>query len=107
MTQLSEANLRGYLLRDLPESEQTEVEDQLFTQVSAVEQLSVVEDELIDAYVRNELAERDRISFETHFVTSSRRAERVKMAELLLSRATALKTPDAGSLRMPHAALGW
>jgi hypothetical protein len=99
MAHLSEADLRRYLLQDLRDSEQTEVEDELFTQESATEQLFRAEAELIDAYVTNELSQRDRTLFETRFVTSSRRAERVKTAELLLSRAAASKPASTARSR--------
>ncbi len=99
MAHLSEADLRRYLLQDLRDSEQTEVEDELFAQESATEQLFRAEAELIDAYVTNELSQRERTLFETRFVTSSRRAERVKTAELLLSRAAASKPASTARAR--------
>src|SRR5689334_400392 len=116
MARLTELRLRQYLLRDLPDREQEEVEAELFAEDSGAEQLSAAEDELIDAYVRNELSARERTLFETSFVTSSRIAQRVQMAGALLSHVAAeskirartsrrsWRSAFADMLRLPYAA---
>src|SRR5688572_7550306 len=96
MAQLTEAHLRRYLLRELSESEQDEVETVLFAKESDAELLPDAESELIDAYVRDELSQRERNLFETKFVSSSRIAERIQIAEALLSRAAESTKPVFG-----------
>src|ERR1044071_1791611 len=90
--------LRHYLLGELSEDEQSGVEERLFTTEEYGQQLSLVEDDLIDSYVRGELSSRERERFESHFLTSPRRISRVAFAESLASsqQARQVRNPAAG-----------
>jgi hypothetical protein len=101
-----------YLLGELSAEEQAKLEDEYFTQDNSFEQLLAIEDELIDAYVRGKLPERERTLFETHFLSTPKRRERVAFArELLraiaskgaplLEQASASARPAIGSEKIP------
>src|SRR5947207_11527127 len=80
-----QSRLRRYLLGELPEEEQAKVEEGLFTTDGLWEELSLLEDDIIDSYVRGELQGHDRARFESHFLSSPRRISRVAFARSLLS----------------------
>jgi hypothetical protein len=88
------ALLRRYLLGDLrpptgsdtAASLQTEIEERLFTEAEMVDRLSVIEDDLVDDYVRGELNQGDRELFEKNFLVSPRRREKVAFAKELAKR---------------------
>ncbi|MCI0337298.1 MAG: zf-HC2 domain-containing protein [Acidobacteria bacterium] len=71
-----------YLLGELSAEESGRLEERLFAN-EGYEQLLVVEEELIEAYVRGELSARDRERFENHFLTSPARRERVEFTKTL------------------------
>ncbi|MDQ3257528.1 MAG: zf-HC2 domain-containing protein [Acidobacteriota bacterium] len=73
-----------YLLGELSEEEQSRLEDEYFARDDFFEQLLVIEDDLIDAYVRGELSANRRAQFEKHFLSLPQRRERVGFASELL-----------------------
>jgi len=79
-----------YLLGEFPEEWRAQFEERLFTDPECFDQLLVAEDQLIEAYLRGELAEREQRSFKEYFLTSSRRREKLAMMSALLQ---ALETP--------------
>jgi anti-sigma factor RsiW len=79
-----EAVLRRYLLGELSDGERESVEARLFENDECSEHLSIVEDVLIDAYVRGELRDLELAHFESHFLSSPRRRERVSLAKAWL-----------------------
>ncbi|HJY33685.1 MAG TPA: hypothetical protein VJ260_02475, partial [Vicinamibacterales bacterium] len=56
-----------YLLGTLTEEEQVQVEDRAFADGDYMSALETAEADLIDAYVRGELSQSDRRSFELQF----------------------------------------
>jgi len=83
-----------YLLGELTEQERAELEQAYFVSDAAFEELSTVEDELIEAYVQAELSPADRERFERGFLTTPRRRERVDFTRRL--KAEAAKRSVAG-----------
>lgn len=83
-----EAISRRYLLGDLAEDDATRLEDDYFADDSAFEAVQFAEDEIIDAYVRNELSAEERKHFQENLLTSTRISQRVEFAKLLAARAT-------------------
>lgn len=77
-----------YLLGEMSEQEKMLLEEQYFGDDDFFEQLLLVEGELIDAYVRDELHGRERVRFESHFLASPRRRQRVETARALVEYAT-------------------
>lgn len=80
---IDEEKIKGYLLGHIAEEDESEVEARLLTDRAFYEELSVVEDELIDQYLRGALSPSDRQSFESHFVKSSERQQKVRFAKAL------------------------
>lgn len=87
-----------YLLGDLSEDEKTRMEEAFFADDSKFEAVEVAEDELIDAYVRNELSPEEQLQFKAKIQTSLRLMGRVNFAQILAEKAnSSLSTEVEGS----------
>jgi hypothetical protein len=75
-----EEELRRYLLGKLSPDEMDNLEERFFEDGDLFETLSIVEDELIEDYVKDELSATDRLKFETKFLTSKNRKEKLNNA---------------------------
>jgi len=91
---IQEGRLSQYLLGTLSESERESIESEYFADEDAFEQMLIAEDELVDAYARNELSAQERRQFEQNFLNSSPARERVHFARAL-SGAVAEARPAA------------
>jgi hypothetical protein len=80
---IDETLLVKYLLGNLTEGEQVQVEDRAFADVDYLGALEAAETDLIDAYVRGELSQSDRRSFELRFLTSPQRRSKLEFARAL------------------------
>lgn len=67
----------GYLLGDLPEEKQAEIEDRAFQDEQYLQNILAAESDLIDEYVRGELSNSARRQFESRFLTSAERRRKV------------------------------
>lgn len=81
---MTDERIIAYLLEELPEQELEQFEDECFAQETWPEQLNLVEEDLIDAYLRAELTQEQRQHFERNYLTSEARKERVIIAAALL-----------------------
>jgi len=72
-----------YLLGELPEEQQIEIEDRAFQDKEYLAAITAVENDLIDEYVREELSETERRKFEARFLASAERRKRVEFAKAL------------------------
>ena len=79
----SETLIARYLLGELPEEQQVEIEDRAFADKSYLASITAVENDLIDEYVRNELSGAERQRFEKQFLASAERRKRVEFARAL------------------------
>lgn len=79
----SEKLIARYLLGDLPEEQQVEIEDRAFSDKDYLATVTAVENDLIDEYVRQELSQSDRSKFEQRFLASAARRKRVEFAKAL------------------------
>ena len=79
----NETLIARYLLGELPEEQQVEIEDRAFQDKDYLASITAVENDLIDEYVRNELSETDRRKFEDRFLASTGRRKRVEFAKAL------------------------
>jgi hypothetical protein len=87
-----------YLLGQMTEADQHALEQEFFTDSEKFDQVWAVENELVDAYVRDRLPSRERELFERHYLPSPKHRERVAFARLLLEAADETATaPVAGS----------
>src|SRR5215216_599304 len=75
----------GYLLGDLPEEKQSEIEDRAFQDEQCLREILAVESDLIDEYVRGELSDSARRQFESRFLASAERRRKVEFARALAS----------------------
>lgn len=97
----SEILIARYLLGDLPEEQQVEIEDRAFQDKDYLASITAVENDLIDEYVRHELSETERRRFEDRFLASAERRKRVEFA-----RALATVAPEIAVVEKP-AAISW
>ena len=79
----NETLIARYLLGELPEEQQVEIEDRAFQDEEYLATITAVENDLIDEYVRHELSETDRRKFESRFLASAERRKRVEFARAL------------------------
>jgi hypothetical protein len=79
----SEKLIARYLLGELPEEQQVEIEDRAFSDKQYLASITTVENDLIDEYVRHELSETERRRFEERFLGSAERRKRVEFAKTL------------------------
>jgi hypothetical protein len=77
--------LTAYLLGELPAEGEAEIELRYLEYEDFYQQLMLAEEELIEVYLRGELDPKRRDRFETHFLRSPSRRERVETARALLS----------------------
>src|SRR5262252_6743331 len=75
--------LKRYLLGDLPEEQQVEIEERSFQDQGYVKLIEEVEVDLIDEYVRGGLNDRERRQFEARFFASAERRRKVEFAKNL------------------------
>lgn len=79
-----EERIIAYLLKDMPEEELERFEDECFASEDCMTHVGLIEEDLIDDYLRNELAPEQRRSFERNYLTTAARVERVRIAAALL-----------------------
>ena len=78
---LDEEQLIRYLLGELPEEEMLKLEETYFLDEGAFNDLQAAERELIDKYLERRLSEHERHKFETFFLSSPARKERLRFAK--------------------------
>lgn len=72
--------IREYLLGRLPFAQQAQFEEGLLTSDEIYQELVIVEDELVDEYLREELPASDRESFESHFIAAPEHQAKLRFA---------------------------
>ena len=90
---LSEQNIRQYLLGELSEQEQVEIEDRAFEDQRVLEQILAVEQDLIDDYVSGDIPEEQRQEFQQHFLASAERKKKIAFAKALAAVVTQNPAP--------------
>lgn len=83
----SEPLIRRYLLSSVSEEEREQVETRLMTDDDFFQQISLVEDELVEAYLDEELARADRLRFEETFLCAPERQHKLRFTKALRIRA--------------------
>jgi hypothetical protein len=79
----NEELISRYLLGELPEEQQVEIEDRAFSDKDYLAGITAIENDLIDEYVRGELSAADQKQFESRFLASAERRKRVEFASAL------------------------
>jgi hypothetical protein len=90
----NETQIAQYLLGELPEAQQVEIEDRAFSDNDYLASITAVENDLIDEYVRGELSAADRQRFETRFLASAARRKRVEFAKALRTVVSEVPTQE-------------
>ena len=90
------ATIRRYLLGGLRVRERARLEERYFKNDDLFEKIEMVEDELVDAYVRGYLSESESRLFEEDYLGSERRRDKVGVARELLEYAA--KAELAGAI---------
>lgn len=98
MAEVNETRLMSYLLGELSEAEETQLEQQYLQDEALHQELLLAEDELIESFLRNELPPEKRRRFESHFLASPARRERLESARVML-RAINTEAPSLASDR--------
>jgi hypothetical protein len=96
--QIDEQEVRRFLLGELPDSQQVELERRFFEDDNAYKQILAIQEELADDYVRDHLPASERNLFVQNFLRSSLRRERLEYAAVF---ARALETPGDNSIEAP------
>jgi hypothetical protein len=74
---------KSYLLGELAETRQQELEEQLMTSNECFEQLSIAEDKLVDEYLRGSLSGGEEERFRNHFLCTPERIHRLRFSSSL------------------------
>ena len=103
--QSHDAQLQDYLLGRLADAEAAPLDELSISDEEFASRLRAAEHDLVDAYVRGELTGKILDDFQTHYLASPRRREKVALARGF-SRAVD-RVPEGGERhRMPEGALG-
>ncbi|HEY6122036.1 MAG TPA: hypothetical protein VIV66_18910 [Pyrinomonadaceae bacterium] len=88
----SEKKIERYLLGEMPEAEQTVLEQSYFNDRSVFEQVTAVESDLVDKYARGLLSPHQSARFEEYYMVHPPRRDRVRFAEALVDRLDSIQT---------------
>jgi len=102
----NEKLISRYLLGELPEEQQVEIEDRAFSDREYLASITAVENDLIDEYVRGELSAHARQRFESRFLASAERRKRVEFAKALRT-VTSESTAPERKLVQPATTWSW
>jgi hypothetical protein len=94
---LTDQNIRPYLLGTLVEAEQQQLEESLLTSDELFEELLVAEDELIDEYLAGQLTDSDRERFEQRFLSTPERMQKLRFARAFKRHVTAASRESPAS----------
>jgi len=78
-----EKQMTQYLLGQLPEHEEAEMERRYLADDALFEELLATEDDLRDAYARGELSGPERVAFEQRLLTLPRQRQKQEFARML------------------------
>lgn len=103
---ITEDRLISYLLGELSEEEQIQLEGMFFTDESGFEHLLVIEEELINDYLSGELSKDRRKRFEKYFLSTPERIERMQFNKELLASISRVEGPQKTAKAHSGSALG-
>ena len=79
----NEISMKQYLLGELTEAEQQQLEERLMTSSECFELLLIAEDELVDEYVRGTLSAREQERFNDYFLCTPERRQKLTFSRSL------------------------
>jgi len=98
---IDERNVQRFLLGDLSEQDRVELEERIFRDDAFYQQVLALQEELADDYAHGNLSADDRRRFESYFLRSPRRRERVGFATALSRALTVEAASQARSEGAP------
>jgi hypothetical protein len=75
--------IRQYLLRELDDSGQRQLEERVFTDREYMEQVLMIEDELVEDFVFDELPASEKERFLVHFLSTPQQVQKLEITEAL------------------------
>lgn len=87
--------LTDYLLGNLPEPDEMRLEEEYLNNSDFQDRLLIIEDELVDAYLQEELSADERKQFEAGFLASPRGRRKLELSKSLMLLSSAQK-PTSG-----------
>lgn len=102
-----ESLIRRYLLGELPENEQDELEKRLLADQEFFETSRIIECELLDDYVLGSLSESDRINLECSLLVSAQQQRRAELIRLLRLKSNASVFAKKRSIDLHSALTGY
>jgi hypothetical protein len=93
--------LRRYVLGALTEDDGARIEEDYFERADVLDRLCAAEDDLIDDYLSDRLASKERERFERHYLATPRHRTRVAVARALRT-ASAVSTPASSERHAPR-----
>jgi methionine-rich copper-binding protein CopC len=104
---MTDERIIAYLLGELPEEESEQFEDECFAQEIWPAEVHLGEEDLIDAYLRDELTQERRQCFERHYLSTQARQERVVMAAAILRQVDECHDSSKTAFAVKHADPTW
>jgi hypothetical protein len=104
---IDEQLMTDFLLGNLPEEEIERLDEMSLADDDFANRLQVVENDLVDAYVRGELSGTSLTQFKSNYLQSSKRREKVHFAETLQRQLNTSATKDRSSSITPRSAPQW
>jgi hypothetical protein len=83
LSQLEPEIIKLYLLGRLDQAKLVPLEERLLTDETFFDELAIAEDELTDQYLANELTDEERRDFETYFLSTPERHQKLRFARNL------------------------
>jgi len=96
--EVQDAELRSYLLGELPSDKEQKIEEQLLIDNDYIEQMMMVENELIDDYLKNRLSAAEREKYQSLFLATREGRQKVQIARVLKSHLKPEREPSPGFL---------
>jgi hypothetical protein len=83
VTEQDREELRRYLLGQMVEVDLSQVEERLMSEADLYEEILILEDEIIDQYIRGAMSEAESASFERYFLQSPEHRQKLRFARAL------------------------
>ena len=103
----SEKLITQFLLGELPEEQQVEIEDRAFGDPEFLASITAVENDLIDEYVRDEMSDTARRRFESRFLASESRRKRVEFARALAHLLPETRVTERDTRKVSATPVSW
>lgn len=103
----SDKLIAQYLLGELPEDQQVEIEDRAFGDEEFLASITSVENDLIDDYVRRQMPEDQRRQFESRFFASESRRKRVEFARAMVHVLNETRVTERETRTVAAAPVSW